>query len=111
MIKKIFQFLTEFTLGNKFANKYFEKWIADLNFDVSRYSKITGQTGTAYSLVGSLGYAIAKRCRLALGGELNRNNWFDNEERLTINFEMGFDKGSYTPEKRSKKINRRFHEI
>jgi len=23
MIKKIFQFLTEFTLGNKFANKYF----------------------------------------------------------------------------------------
>ncbi|MBI2091896.1 MAG: hypothetical protein HYY43_06475 [Deltaproteobacteria bacterium] len=93
------------------VNKYFEKLVADLSFDVSRYSKITGQDGTATSLVGLLSYQIAKRSFLGIGGEYNHNNWFDREGRLTINFEMGLDNTMYTPEKRSKKLNRRFHEI
>lgn len=93
------------------ANKYFKHVFANVSFDISRYSKVTGQRDTAISLVGDVGYAFTGRTRLAVGGEFNHNNWFDKEGRITLGLEIGLDTSGYTPEKRSKKINRRFHEI
>lgn len=94
-----------------FSDSYFKNWLFELGVDVSRYSKITGQKSTPVSVVGDVAYLINDRCRFSLGGEFNHNIWFNREGRATVNLELNFDKKDYHPEKRSKKINRRFHEI
>lgn len=92
--------------------KYFKKVFMDLGVDISSYSKITNQKKTAASVVADIGYSFFNdRCFLALGGEVNHSDWYSNEQRLTINFQLNFEKGEYTPEKRSKRVNRKFHEI
>lgn len=93
------------------ANSYLKHLYGDIGVDVSRYSKITNEKNTALSVVGEVGWAFAKRVKLALGGEFNRNVWFNRDCRVTVNLEMAFTKGEYTPEKRSKRVNRKFHEV
>jgi hypothetical protein len=87
----------------EFENSYFKNFLADLSFDLSRYTKITGETATATSLVGSLGYTFLEHYLVSVGGEYNHNNWFDREGRITLNFQMTFDDVAYTPEKSGKK--------
>ncbi|PIR17420.1 MAG: hypothetical protein COV46_04480 [Deltaproteobacteria bacterium CG11_big_fil_rev_8_21_14_0_20_49_13] len=91
--------------------RYREKWAGYLDFDLSNYKKITGQSDTATSLVGGVAYWFNKISKLSLGGELNHNQWFNRDARLTVDLEIGLTSSDYTPNKRSKRIDRRFHEI
>lgn len=90
--------------------KYREHWTAALDFDLSNYSKITGQSDTATSLVGDVAYWFNKITKISLGGELNHNQWFNRDARLTIDLAIGLTNSDYTPEKRSKRLKRRLHD-
>lgn len=80
--------------------------------DVSRYTKVTGQLGTAISAVGSAEYGFADAYSLLVGGEYNRNNWFDHEGRATVQFVVSLDSAKRTRKSLAAlRSTRRLHEI
>lgn len=72
-------------------NTYFKGWTAKASFDYSRYSKLLNRNGTAYSVVAGASYEFTDFATLYLGGEYNRNVWYNNDIRGTLDFTLHFD--------------------